>query len=303
MKKYQLQIILICIISLLFTACQAAQDPTEGSGTSGEISDSEYLSGKEDETSDTRDPSDTSDTSNVEDTTETDETSDTEDTSVEDTEEPLTLESLILSHMCRAGCPEAILTTFANNYVGGDVIDSLESWLADKDVQAFLASNYSDYAFFTSDDVRLWEVLYATKSTSLRNYPEERDALAKIHPYGEDVDELPARRLTASELEAMVMKGLGIPMSQAMTDGITAKDKTGIQHAYYIAEYDVYYILASDTNVYPDPCILRSYQMTDGRYLLLLHSGADEGFRIVLCAATESSFRFDAMIVVEDLFS
>ncbi len=283
-------IISLTVITLLLAACAAEPSP----GVTPTSSDAETTTAAitVNDTETTR-PTETTAETTVPETEETEETEE-----VSNTEKP-TLESFMLEQMRLAGCTEDEMVTLFSSLNGYDHTD-LTAWLNEEEATWFLAYAAGDEGtFIRPEDIQLSSVLYASRKDPNFSRPqEELEALKKVHPYGEEVSHYGYRRLTGDQLEELVQTYLGISLTQDMIDRMLASEVD----VYYLPEFDVYYLIANDSNAYGDPCILRGYETYDGRFLLLLHSYPEEEFRIVLCSRTEDSFQYDMIIHVYSLF-
>jgi len=289
MKKHLWFTISLIALALLLAACTAEPSP----GVTPVSSDAETTTAAitVNDTETTR-PTETTAETTIPETEEPEETEE-----LVTTEKP-TLESFMLEQMRLAGCTDDEMVTLFSSLNGYDHAD-LTAWLNEEEATWFLAYAGDDGTFIRPEDMQLSTVLYASRTDPNFVRPqEELEALEKVHPYGEEVSHYGYRRLTGEQLEELVQKYLGISLTQEMIDRMLASEDT----VCYLPAFDVYYLIASDSNIYGSPCILRGYETDDGRFLLLLHSYPAEEFRIVLCSRTETGFQYDMIIHVDSLF-
>ncbi|MBQ4065141.1 MAG: hypothetical protein IJD10_03480, partial [Clostridia bacterium] len=193
------------------------------------------------------------------------------DTAVpETTDGPETLPDLT-DYLRLAGCPEELLVTIARE-ITDEEWETLDAFLQMTDTMKESTRYYIATDFFTPEDINLFIAFYDYDGPAITK--EEKEAYSEIYPG--NVYEI--TKIPRADLEAEVMKNLGISVTQDMIDRFL-----GIQdphakypYVYYLEEYDAYYMSHSDTALeYHRLC--EGYYTTDGRYLLLLYSPDDHG--------------------------
>lgn len=237
---------------------------------------------------------------------------DTSEPSSEQTTEPSADDSLTGDEVLKlptmtellqqAGCPEDLMIKVSRT-LDAEEAESFEAYFKDRNTWCFLSALHKqDNNFFQQKDACLAAAIYASQDHRLTD-EEEKQALRRAQGLEEE-DFLPeTRRFTTAELSAWVETYLGVSLTHEMIDRMMATTDWGARLVYYLEEYDVYYLSAGDTNVFPSPAIAAGYVTEDGRYLLFLYSAIyEDSFRLALYEPTENGYFLNMMVYLDGLY-
>ncbi|MBQ7354647.1 MAG: hypothetical protein IJW62_03915 [Clostridia bacterium] len=179
-----------------------------------------------------------------------------------------------LNWMKKLGCPDSLLPN-AVRPLNATEIDAARTFM-NSDARWII----TEETFFKPEDIRPYMLFYMGNGTD-RLSDGEFEALKAIRG---DVDVWgDCTKMTDAELDAYLMKYMGIEMEPTMTS----------KHLHYLDEYDTYYFFATDANFFSVSNLI-GWLTEDGNYLL--RSSIYMNDYTVLLKPTENSFLIQQVV-------
>ncbi|MBQ8382626.1 MAG: hypothetical protein IJX47_05395 [Clostridia bacterium] len=178
------------------------------------------------------------------------------------------------------GCPEDKLIYGFDTEVDADELAKIEEFLVHSDANWVFSSMVNGCTFYDATEVDPYVILYNSSPYSDIT-TEEFEAYCRyrnIDPSDESVFVALEMRLTTDEFSEYLMKYLGIEFTDEMQAKLTSPKFNGeseLASVTYLAEFDAYYMGATDFIGSPPQSVPKAFKNADGD-ILVIASGVSE---------------------------